>query len=201
MTPVTMISTLLYNLFFLLLITEVVFGCPTWYYESNDTGGCVCGSELEGGLICHQYTQTVEISADFCMTYDGHTQEVFAGHCAYGYSSNMSNRRYSIVESNYTSLNSSQCASYNRKGLFCGECSEGFGPAVYSFDLKCANCSTMPTALAVGAYCLLEFVPITIFFFIVVIFHLKIMSGPSLHDIRWTHTRGLCWPLCLWLFL
>ena len=80
----------------------------------------------------------------------------------------MSNRRYSIVESNYTSLNSSQCASYNRKGLFCGECS----------DLKCANCSTMPTALAVGAYCLLEFVPITIFFFIVVIFHLKIMSGP-----------------------
>ena len=178
MMPVTMIPTLLYNLFFLLLITEVAFGCPTWYYESNNTGGCICGSELGGGLICHQYTQTVEISADFCMTYDDHTQEVFAGDCAYGYSSNMSNRRYSIVESNYTSLNSSQCASYNRKGLFCGECRDGFGPAVYSFDLKCANCSTMPTALAIAAYCLLEFVPITIFFFIVVIFHLQIMSGP-----------------------
>ena len=57
-------------------------------------------------------------------------QEVFAGDCAYGYYSNMSNRRYSIVKSNYTSLNSSQCASYNRKGLFCGECSDWFGPAV-----------------------------------------------------------------------
>ena len=43
MTPVTMIPTLLYNLFF---ITERAFGCPTWYYESNYTGGCVCGSEL-----------------------------------------------------------------------------------------------------------------------------------------------------------
>ena len=171
-----MFSTWLYY-FILSPIFTVAFGCPTWYYESNDTGGCICGSELGGRLICHQYTQTVEISADFCMTYDDHTQEVFAGDCTYGYSSNMSNRRYSIAESNYTLLNSSQCASYNRKGLFCGECSEGFGPAVYSFDLKCANCSTMPTVLAVGAYCLLEFVPITIFFFIVVIFHLKIMSG------------------------
>ena len=46
MTPVTMIPTLLYNFFFLLLITEVAFECPTWYYESNYIGGCVCGSEL-----------------------------------------------------------------------------------------------------------------------------------------------------------
>ena len=150
--------------FLLSPIFTMVIGCPTWYYESNDTGGCVCGSELEGGLICHQYTQTVEISADFCMTYDDQTQEVFAGDCAYGYSANMSNRRYSIEESNYTSLNSSQCALYNRKGLFCGECSEGFGPAVYSFDLKCANCSTMPSALAIAASFLLEFLPITILF-------------------------------------
>ena len=27
-------------------ITEVAFGCPTWYYASNYIGGCVCGSEL-----------------------------------------------------------------------------------------------------------------------------------------------------------
>ena len=155
--------------------------CPTWYY--NDSGGCHCGSELHGGLICHDWNQTVEISAGFCMTYDANRDgmsTLVVGDCPFGYFSDMTNRRYSLVPGRRAEVNSNQCDPYNRKGLLCGQCKKGFGPAVYSFNFQCANCSTIPTAAAISLYALMELVPITIFFFFVLIFRLNLMSGPKL---------------------
>ena len=162
------------HLLVLILMSILATGgcsCPTWYY--NDSGGCHCGAELHGGLTCHDWNQTVEISAGFCMTYDANRQNttdgmsaLVVGDCPFGYFSNMTNRRYSLVPGRRAEVNSNQCDPYNRKGLLCGQCKKGFGPAVYSFNFQCANCSTIPTAAAISLYALMELVPITIFFFL-----------------------------------
>ena len=70
--------------------------------------------------------------------------------------------------------------SYNRRGFLCGQCISGYGPGVNHFNLKCANCSNIPTVLAVGLYLLVELVPSTLFVICVIIFHINITAGPLL---------------------
>ena len=70
------------------------------------------------------------------------------------------------------------CGPYNRKGLLCGECIDGYGPAVFSPYIKCENCSKLSTGFAVSLYLLLELTPITLLFVCVVVFRLSITAGP-----------------------
>ena len=156
----------------------VASGCPTWY--RNTSGHCECGVELSGQIICHEDENTVDVSMGLCMTLDYSTEVVLAGYCPYGYISNMTNRMYSTLPTDPTHLNEKTCGPYNREGLLCGYCIEGFGPAVYSTDLSCANCTDISTGLAIMCYLLLQFLPVTVFFLLIAIFHFNITSGPML---------------------
>ena len=51
------------------------------------------------------------------------------------------------------------CGPYNRKGLLCGECIDGYGPGVYTLDSKCADCSKFST---ICLYLLVDIIPITL---------------------------------------
>ena len=57
---------------------------------------------------------------------------------------------------------------------------DGFDPAVYSLDLKCANCTDFPAAYALGFFLILELIPGALFFICLVVFNLNITSGPLL---------------------
>ena len=163
--------------------------CNTWYRRDKD-GHCVCGSDLSGRLKCNDCSnETVDITAGFCMTYDATglyvdrdntSSPLIAGDCPYGTFSNATNRKYTTLPTNPTEVNSSQCSPYNRQGIFCGECIEGFGPPVHSFDLRCSNCSHMSLPKAISLYLLLELIPITVFFFVVLIFRPLLLTGPQL---------------------
>ena len=161
-----------------LLFVGLANGCPTWF--TNSTGRCECGVEKSGQLICHEDEGRVEVCAGYCVTYEYSTESEVAGDCSYGPYSNMTNRAFSLLPTDPTQLNEATCGPYNREGLLCGYCIKGFGPAVYSYDLQCANCTDMSTGNAITLYLFLELFPITAFFFIVVIFHFNVTSGPML---------------------
>ena len=152
--------------------------CPTWFLHT--AGTCVCGVTMSGRIRCHEDERRVDVQAGLCVTYDYSTDSVLAGYCPYGYSSNMTNRVYSSLPSDPTQLNETTCGPYKREGLLCGQCIKGFGPAVYSYDLQCANCTDISTGYAIILYLLLELLPITVFFLVIVIFHFNITSGPML---------------------
>ena len=149
----------------------------------------MCGSELSGRLKCNDcYNKSVDITAGYCMTYDATGQYagenssslLVVGDCPYGALPNTTNRKFTTLPTDPTLVNSSQCAPYNRRGLFCGECLEGFGPSVYSFDLHCANCSHMSTTAAISLYLVMELFPITVFYVTVLIFRPVLLTGPQL---------------------
>ena len=123
--------------------------------------------------------------------------ELFTGFCRYGYQQNSSlalNRIYTLlpeynnntqkaaIPENPNDLNESQCPQYNRKGLLCGDCMEGYGPSLYSFEftLNCSDCTKMSPLAATAVYLTLELVPVTVFFFLIMTFRVNIMSGPML---------------------
>ena len=155
------------------------YSCPTWLYCSNVSQGCECGISTHG-VICNTQTMEVLITDNYCTTYSGCEGLFYGGDCPFSYKSNHSDGVFSRVPTDPDLLNSKMCGPYNRKGLLCGECIDGYGPGVYTLDRKCVDCSKFSTGSAIFLYLLLEFVPVLLFFLCVTVFRLDLTSGPML---------------------
>ena len=145
--------------------------CPTWFYYSNTTSQCECGRNFPNKVYCNQQEMKAEIADGYCATSTEQEGLYYAGSCPFIHTENNTDRIFSELPSDPDLLNDTMCGPYNRKGLLCGRCIDGYGPAVYSLDMKCANCSKLSTFQF--------FIPITLFFIGIVIFRLNITAGPS----------------------
>ena len=106
--------------------------------------------------------------------------QYYCGNCIYAHSGNYTDRIFSEAPPTPDGLDEYMCGYYNRKGLLCGRCIDGYGPAVYSLEMKCAECSKFTVATALILHLTLEFIPITLFFIFVLVTRLNITAGPLL---------------------
>ena len=113
----------------------------------------------------------------YCVNYVAQDVLFYGGKCPF---SSGTNRMISEVSCEPDVFNNTLCGRYNRKGLLCSECVDGYGPGVFSLQLKCVNCSKMSTGTAIILYLLIKTIPITLFFARVAMFHINITSGPLL---------------------
>ena len=149
--------------------------CPTWFYYDNSTQQCHCGYRL----LCSS-NKKVEIKDGVCATSAGEGDQYYIGDCPFRHTVNNTNRIYSEMPADPDLLDDVMCGPYNRKGLLCGRCIDGYGPTAHILDLRCANCSKLPEYNAIPLYLVLELLPITMFFFCIVLFRLNITTGPIL---------------------
>ena len=84
--------------------------------------------------------------------------------------------------------------------MCCARCLSGYGPGVYTLDRKCSDCSKMSIFLAICLYVLVDLIPITVLFVLVIILRLNLISGPFLGYALFC--QGLCFmvefDLVLW---
>ena len=132
------------------------------------------------GLCFNKQQEKAEIKNGWCTTFSGEQGLYYIGPCPFRYTINNTNRMYSEPPSDLDQLNDAMCGPYNRRGLLCGRCIDGYGPTVNPLDMRCANCSKFATGYAIILYLLNEFIPITLFFICVVIFRIKLTAGPLL---------------------
>ena len=158
---------------------DIVLVNTTLDLDLNFTVADVCQyKHVSGHLLCIQSEQ-VYIRAGTCLTRQYNNSVVF-GMCPY-FPSEYSWLRYSeyySLPSNNTLMEHSNltCGPYNREGLLCSKCKPGYGPAVYSFSLMCAECSDNGVGWAL--YLLLVLFPITVFYIIVIIFNIRATAPP-----------------------
>ncbi len=129
-------------------------------------------------IICSKNGPVIPLGC--CATYDEDTQLVSFTLCP-NFLALKSYRvaaqpGHILLPRNLSHLNDYMCWPLNRKGLVCGECADGFGPSVTSLGYKCANCTD--AWYGVPLFLFLEFVPITAFYLIILIFHISIISAP-----------------------
>ena len=158
--------------------------CPTWHYYNNAKGQCECGLRL----LCSSDGNQVYIGIQSCATSSEQEDDYYISYCPLTHTVNSTNRMYSEMPSNVSQLDEVMCGPYNRRGLLCGECKDGYGPAVYSFDMTCANCSSLWSRYAISLYLFLQFVPTTLIFLCLVVFRFKITSGPLLGYVLFCQT-------------
>ena len=148
--------------------------CSTWHYFNHATQQCECVSG------CYCTCDNHYLGGDgTCMTLSGQEGLYYNGRCPFGHLTNKTDRKYAELPSDPDMLEDAMCGPYNRKGLLCGECFEGYGPAVYSFDLKCAK-SKYSVGFAATLYLFLELFPTALVFIGFVVFRFNITSGPLL---------------------
>ena len=68
------------------------------------------------------------------------------------------------------------CGPLNREGPLCGRCKDGYGIALYSYTLQCSKCWGHGYGWVL--YYFLQLFPITVMYFLVVIFHIRATSSP-----------------------
>ena len=157
-----------------LSLSSVVATCPTWFFYDNTTRSCHCGS----GLVCTK--DGVEIQDGVCATSAGDGDQYYVGHCPFRHTVNNTNRMHSMMPSDPGLLDDVMCGPYNRKGLLCGECINGYGPTANLLEWACANCSKLSEFYTIPLYLVIDLLPVTLFFFCIALFKFNITSGPLL---------------------
>ena len=151
--------------------------CPPWFFYNTSTKSCECYSSPSTDQAVKCTEKGALLKLGYCMTYEEESG-FHVGLCenAQVSSLNVTPDKHIRLPSNVSDLNDYMCGSMNRKGRMCGQCIDGFGLAVFSVEYVCTNCTG--AWYGVPLYLFLEFVPITIFYFIVMFFHINITSAP-----------------------
>ena len=118
------------------------------------------------------------------MTYDEATNTLSASFCSYFELSghNTSDFAPGFINlpdnNNISELNDYMWGPMNRKGLVCSECIDGYGSSVTPPNFRCADCSN--AWYCIPLYLLLELVPVTVFYLVVLIIQINLTSAPMI---------------------
>ena len=80
--------------------------------------------------------------------------------------------QYHPLPWNVSELNEAMCGRLNRHGRLCSKCIEGYSPLAYSYDYNCIKCTGSRWSNWLK-FIAVAFIPLTIFYFIVVLFRIN----------------------------
>ena len=154
--------------------------CPSVWYKYNwTTQDCQCIPFKS--LTCngeHAYSNIHHI-----LTYDANRGvvteiEMYHNHVS-GY--NKTDRGHAILlPNNISELNTYMCGPLNRKHYMCKDCKNGYGPAATYQSVSCASMCYLckDTWRDLLIHLSLDFIPLTGFYLLILIFQIRLTSAP-----------------------
>ena len=173
-----------YMILLLLLSVRVsssVVECPPWFSQVSQTSSafpqCVCSSAVESIIYCSQSERTSYVKVGHC-AYQ-YRNETVAANSPYVFPQHLIHGGFIRLPQNVSDLNSFTCGHLHREEgtLFCGRCTNGTGPSIYSFGSQCSSCSMLNLLY----YFLLQYVPVTFIFLAILWSRYSIVSPPMAH--------------------
>ena len=151
----------------------------TWHFCVNEN--CTSIKKLLPHDVVHcSPAGNLSVLDCYCVTYNTGHSLVEIGNCIYNCEkhekSDLSDIVHHNLPRNASELNELTCGNiFNRNGTLCGKCKDGYFPQVYSFNLTCVKC---PHGRGNWwKFVLSAFLPLTIFYFIVVFFKINTTSS------------------------
>ena len=149
--------------------------CPPWYHWSE--GNCTKGRNVLKAVTFQRKTGQPWLEKFYCMTTDENETNKIGG-CLTSFFHQSFSRSSTPLPCNISKLNEYMCGGLNREGQLCGRCVKGFAPPVYSYSLRCVNCTDYH--LNWLKYIGVAFGPLTLFCLLICLFHISATS-PYLH--------------------
>ena len=174
-----------------LLATSEAVHCPPWFISyanttlSNTTqpySHCVCSQHLPFRIICSQETFHSYLTLRNCAFWDNGSNSTMVGGCPYIMPYNISVEMMLELPQDVHALNSFLCTENLKRNVDnhssgCGRCADGRGPSVTTVGSQCVECS----AVNVLYYCLLQYLPATIVFLLILLVQIDVTSAPMAH--------------------
>ena len=155
-------------------------GCPSWFIPvSNNSNRCKCGEPMHHPgkiVVCDPNTKQTLLLIGNCMDYNEEKDVVFIGECPFTNQKGDVDGVYVKPPQNVSELNQFLCGRLNRTGVLCSQCQEGLGTAIFSYSMQCLPC--MSSGLGWSLYVFLATFPTTILFLFLLMFQVRITSGP-----------------------
>ena len=152
-----------------------VTDCPLWQVKHGEK--CECVSSFKAALVCKK--DTLLVQDFFCITWDNDTNSARVSYCLFT-PINISSCReghYNVsTKLSGQQLNKWMCGKLNRQGTQCKECISGYGPAVFSDGISCADCSQHRYMWILNL--LLQLLCVTIMFVVIMLLKIKGSSCP-----------------------
>ncbi len=146
----------------------------------NSTNACQCGNEYDRTIICDDEVLSSSVLNCYCVKYDEDSRSTYLGLCFYNCNNKDAHAVYEEMPANPEMF--SVCEDFNREGVLCGDCKEGYSPLVLSYNLSCVRCPEGHKNW--WKFILAGFVPLTFFYLFVVIFNINVTTS-RLHGVVW----------------
>ena len=144
--------------------------CRLWTIPRNGT--CECADPVGQIVRCNPLEKTLSVRRLYCMTADSALNAV-VGACIW---KTHAKNNYIKIKTNSTSyINEETCGNIQREGLMCGLCTKDHGLPAYSYKLACVRC--LGNNYNWLNYIAVAYLPLTVFFIIIVIFRMSANSG------------------------
>ena len=161
--------------------------CPPGFVATDNTSHstCVCSDNtpvsFTGTVLCdsdgNQYT--TKLSGGHWMgLIEGTT---LVGNCPPRYCFRSETDIFNPLPQSFAKLDDHICGSENRTGILCGQCKGDYGPAINSRSnrFNCVYCKNVNTASRTTYYILLVYVPLFLLFLAIIVFNIKLTTGPA----------------------
>ena len=141
---------------------------------TDDMTACECGGDYNGIVYCNQdeFQSQLELQGTW-LGYHGNSRHIVGGYSPYTFSTETK------LPQNVSDLDAHFYKYSNRRGTLCGECQDGYGPALNSHAFECVKCSEEDTKYHWVFFILSEILPVTILFAILLVFNISLTSGPA----------------------
>ena len=163
--------------------------CPPWFRAlKNSTcsstqtySHCFCSPYLPFRIMCEQSKFTSYLKLGNCAFKNNATGNTIVGECSYVFPDHLFEDQLLQLPQNVDQLNSMICKNLIREvgHSMCGRCVNGTGPSVTTIGIQCVECST----LNILYYILLQYVPATVIFFLILLAQIDVTSAPMAHYI------------------
>ena len=160
-------------------VKVILLPCPPGMILDGDE--CKCGGDYGGLVQCLGTEFRAKLQrGSWIGLYTlptNSTSIISAGACPY--CSQITKNQSFYLPQHMSDLDSSMCYKINRSGILCGKCREGYGPVVNDDAHPCHICSTTESKYYWVFYLMTEFLSVTVFFFIVLLFNVSVTSASA----------------------
>ena len=151
--------------------------CQPWFSYNAATGNCEC-TGVHNMISC--IGQDVYLAFGYCATYNQESHLTFIADCPYfqsrRFNSSITQPGSLLLPNNYSVLNSFMCDPMNRTGFVCSDCVDHYGPSPTSYGYECSKCANSWQGILM--YLLVEFLPVTLFYLVILIFQIDLITPP-----------------------
>ena len=158
--------------------------------EANKTT-CTCPqSEYKGQMRCNLADYVASIRNGYWIGTTSNSSGLLMGQCPNGYCRTAEDGDFLLLPNTTAALDPYLCGYKNRTGELCGKCADGYGTAINNWYFECVSCNSKDTASRTVYYILSSYVPTFVFFFIIILFKIKLTTGPAIAFVLYAQMIG-----------